>query len=170
MTLLAPTLAAPTLNLVAAEHEPLRPKSVELASGSPERVIALVRGGGSGLRRVGLKKARLKPRRYAAELPFEEPSPGGERRPTYRRTLDTASRHALEVADVDPRRLESVPLTTYERAPQDFETLIGMEGVGARTLHGGKDGTPFKVDALKRLGRFAKSTEPRNGQGLGPGD
>jgi len=61
--------------------------------------------------------------------------------------------------------------------------------------HGGKDGTPFpvdratydrtidtlhramaqakvdrsdKLDALKRLGRFAKKTEPR--QGLGPGD
>src|SRR5262245_9114524 len=106
-----------------------------------------------------------------------------------------------------------VLLTTYERAPQDFETLLGLEGVGARTLralalvseviygtptsmrdparfafaHGGKDGTPFpvdratydrtidtlhramgsahvdrseKLDALKRLGRFARATEP----------
>jgi hypothetical protein len=82
------------------------------------------------------------------------------------------SRHALELRDVDPHRLESVLLTTYERAPQDFETLLGMAGVGARTLralalvseviygtsastrdparfafaHGGKDGTPFPVD------------------------
>jgi len=129
--------------------------------------------------------------------------------------------HALELRDVAPHRLRWVLLTTYERAPQDFETLLGMEGVGARTLralalvseviygtsastrdparfafaHGGKDGTPFpvdratydrtidtlhramaqakvdrsdKLDALKRLGRFAKKTEPR--QGLGPGD
>jgi hypothetical protein len=124
------------------------------------------------------------------------------------------SRHALELRDVDPHRLESVLLTTYERAPQDFETLLGMAGVGARTLralalvseviygtsastrdparfafaHGGKDGTPFpvdratydrtidmlhramahakvdrsdKLDALRRLGRFAKSAEPK---------
>ena len=100
-----------------------------------------------------------------------------------------------------------------ERAPDSFETLLGLEGVGARTLralalvseviygtpastrdparfafaHGGKDGTPFpvdratydrtidalhrtmarahvdrseKIDALKRLSRFAKDTEP----------
>src|SRR4029078_3142841 len=115
------------------------------------------------------------------------------------------------------QRLESVLLTTYERAPQDFETLLGMEGVGARTLralalvseviygtsasmrdparfafaHGGKDRTPFpvdratydrtidtlqramahakvdrsdKLDALKRLGRLAKSTEREAGR------
>jgi hypothetical protein len=183
-------LTAPTLNLVAAEHEPLRSTSVELASGSPDRVITLVRRAGAMER----------------ELPFEVP------------TLDMPQRHALELRDVDPRRLESVLLTTYERAPRDFETRLGMEGVGARTLralalvsevmygtpasmrdparfafaHGGKDGTPFPVDratydrtidtlhramahakvdrserldALKRLGRFAKSTEPGRDSG-----
>jgi len=46
---------------------------------------------------VGLKKARLKTRPYAAELPFEEPSSGGELRPTYLPTLDMPSRHALEL-------------------------------------------------------------------------
>jgi len=76
------------------------------------------------------------------------------------------------IADVNPRYLEKILLKTYERAPEDFETLLGMEGVGARTLralalvseviygtpastrdparfsfaHGGKDGTPFPVD------------------------
>jgi len=60
-------------------------------------VIAQVRGAGAGLRRVGLKKARLKTRPYAAELPFEEPSSGGELRPTYLPTLDMPSRHALEL-------------------------------------------------------------------------
>jgi len=179
-------LTAPTLNLVAAEHGPLRSTSVELASGSPECVLSLVR----------------RARAMQDGLPFDVP------------TLDMPTRHALELQDVDPRRLESVLLTTYERAPQDFETLLGMEGVGARTLralalvseviygtpasmrdparfafaHGGKDGTPFPVDratydrtietlhlamshakvdrsdrldALKRLGRFAKNTEPK---------
>jgi len=200
-------LTAPTLNLVAAEHEPLRTTSVELAAGSPERVISLVRRVGAG----------LKTRPYIPHLPFED-SPwravDDERLPT----LDMPRRHGLELRDVDPRRLESVLLTTYERAPQDFETLLGMEGVGARTLralalvseviygasasmrdparfafaHGGKDGTPFpvdratydrtidtlhramahakvdqsdKLDALKRLGQFAKRTEPGRDNG-----
>ena len=123
------------------------------------------------------------------------------------------SRHQLLLQDVDPRRLQTTLLSTYERAPEDFETLLGLEGVGARTLralalvseviygtpastrdparfafaHGGKDGIPFpvdratydrtidtlhaamaratvdrsdKVDALKRLSRFAKAAEP----------
>jgi hypothetical protein len=59
-------------------------------------------------------------------------------------------RHALELRDVDPRRLESVLLTTYERAPQDFETLLGRD-------------RSDRLDALKRLGRFAKDTEPKAG-------
>ena len=76
------------------------------------------------------------------------------------------------IADVNRQHLEKILLKTYEHAPKDFETLLGMEGVGARTLralalaseviygtpastrdparfsfaHGGKDGTPFPVD------------------------
>ena len=74
--------------------------------------------------------------------------------------------------DVDTRYLSKILLQTYERAPQDFESLLGIEGVGPRTLralalaseliygtkastrdparfafaHGGKDGVPFPVD------------------------
>ena len=165
-------LTAPTLNLVAAEHEPLRSASVELASGSPERVIGLVRRAGAALKSPGLKRPRQKTRPSIAELPFEAPSSRREFRPMDLPTLDMPRRHALELRDVDPHRLESILLTTYERAPQDFETLLGMAGVGARTLralalvsevvygtpastrdparfafaHGGKDGTPFPVD------------------------
>jgi uncharacterized protein len=86
--------------------------------------------------------------------------------------LEMPRRHAVAVADVNPRYLEKILLTTYERAPEDFETLLGMPGVGARTLralalvseivygtpastrdparfsfaHGGKDGFPYPVD------------------------
>jgi uncharacterized protein len=75
-------------------------------------------------------------------------------------------------ADVDPKRLHRILLKTYERQPEDFATLLGMEGVGARTLralsllgelvygapvsikdparfafaHGGKDRHPYPVD------------------------
>ena len=171
---------APTLNLVAAEHDILRSTSVELATDSPERVMSVFRGG----------------------LPFDQPP-----------TLEMPKHHALQLQDIDPRHLHSVLVTTYDRAPKNFEALLGLEGVGPKTLralalvseviygtpastrdparfafaHGGKDGTPFpvdrvtydqtidtlhramarakvdrseKVDALKRLSRFAQSTEP----------
>ena len=70
------------------------------------------------------------------------------------------------------RHLEKILVKTYERAPENFEALLGIEGVGPKTLralalaselvhgtpatmrdparfsfaHGGKDGTPFPVD------------------------
>ena len=86
--------------------------------------------------------------------------------------LELPRRHAVDASDVDPKRLHRILLRTYERAPKDFEALLGIEGVGAKTLralaltselihgtpvshrdparysfaHGGKDGTPFPVD------------------------
>jgi uncharacterized protein len=83
------------------------------------------------------------------------------------------ARHMLfPEMDVDRSRLHKILEQTYERAPEDFETLLGLEGVGPKTLralslaseliygtpastrdparfafaHGGKDGTPFPVD------------------------
>jgi uncharacterized protein len=184
---------ATTLNLVSAEHDPIRRTSVELAGGPPERVTDIIRR----------YSRRPVP---APQLPFEAEATA---------TLNMPARHALQLSDVDPKRLHTILLTTYDRAPQNFETLLGMEGVGARTLralalvseviwgtpastrdparfafaHGGKDGTPFPVDretydktidllhramahatvdrserldALKRLGSFARATEPCN--------
>lgn len=178
-----------TLNLVAAEHASIRDASVELASGPPARVIDVVRR----CIATGSRHPRL---------PFDDVP-----------TLELPKRHALLLEDLDPRRLHTVLLSTYDRAPGNFETLLGLEGVGARTLralalvseviygtaastrdparfafaHGGKDGTPFpvdrgtydrtievlnrataragldrseKVDALKRLARFAQATAP----------
>src|SRR5205085_10851032 len=86
--------------------------------------------------------------------------------------LSMPRRHAVMIGDVNRQHLEKILLKTYDHAPKDFETLLGMEGVGARTLralalaseviygtpastrdparfsfaHGGKDGTPFPVD------------------------
>jgi hypothetical protein len=88
-------------------------------------------------------------------------------------TLEMPRRHHV-VPDVDVTRqyLEKILLRTYERAPENFEALLGIEGVGAKTLralalaseliygqaasvrdparfavaHGGKDGHPFPVD------------------------
>jgi hypothetical protein len=86
--------------------------------------------------------------------------------------LAMPARHLLTARDIDPSRLHKTLLRTYERAPADFESLLGIEGVGPKTLralalvaeliygakasardpasfafaHGGKDGTPFPVD------------------------
>jgi hypothetical protein len=87
--------------------------------------------------------------------------------------LAMPARHMLlPELDVASPYLEKILVKTYERAPEDFETLLGIEGVGPKTLralalaselvhgtvatlrdparfafaHGGKDGTPFPVD------------------------
>jgi hypothetical protein len=86
--------------------------------------------------------------------------------------LTMPRRHAVAIADVNPQHLDKILLKTYERAPEDFETLLGMEGVGAKTVRalalaseviygtpastrdparfsfavGGKDGFPYPVD------------------------
>ena len=48
--------------------------------------------------------------------------------------LELPSRHQVWLADVHPRRLEKIFLSTYERQPQDFRTLLGMKGVGPKTI------------------------------------
>lgn len=81
-------------------------------------------------------------------------------------------RHRVAADDIDPQRLHKILLRTYERAPADFAGLLGIEGMGPKSLraltlvaelihgapastrdparfafaHGGKDGTPFPVD------------------------
>jgi hypothetical protein len=213
-----------TLNLVAAEHDAIRNASVELAAGSPDRVMEVVQRYGQHSPSRRMAPVRRRAASESGRLPFEEPlrlaalaqdepvrlAPLAQDLPP---TLDMPSRHALLLRDFDPRHLRTVLLSTYERAPDSFETLLGLEGVGARTLralalvadviygtpastrdparfafaHGGKDGTPFPVDrvtydqtidtlhramarakvdrserveALKRLSRFSRETEP----------
>jgi hypothetical protein len=86
--------------------------------------------------------------------------------------LELPRRHYLRPEDVKPERLFKIFVKTYERQPEDFKVLLGMEGVGAKTLralsliselvyevpvslrdparysfaHGGKDGHPYPVD------------------------
>lgn len=87
-------------------------------------------------------------------------------------TLTLPTRHAITLEDLDPRYLRKILLRTYEAAPRDFEHLLGLPGVGAKTLralalaaelihgtpastrdparfafaHGGKDRIPYPVD------------------------
>jgi len=86
--------------------------------------------------------------------------------------LTLPRRHQVTAADINPAYLKKILLATYEVAPSDYEALLAIPGVGAKTLralalvseliygakpsfrdparfsfaHGGKDGTPFPVD------------------------
>ena len=88
------------------------------------------------------------------------------------KTLDLPRRPYITLEDIHPDRLARIFTIAYERQPQDFESLLGLEGVGAKTLralsliseliydtpvslrdpasysfaHGGKDGHPYPVD------------------------
>ena len=88
------------------------------------------------------------------------------------KTLTLPARHYLSTDDLHPDSISRILLSTYERQPGDFEELIGLPGVGAKTIralsliselvhgvapsyrdparysfaHGGKDGIPYPVD------------------------
>ena len=88
------------------------------------------------------------------------------------KTLNLPSHHPIGVHDLHPDSLSKILLSTYERQPHGFEELLGLSGVGPKTIralsliselvygvapsyrdparysfaHGGKDGIPYPVD------------------------
>jgi hypothetical protein len=88
------------------------------------------------------------------------------------RSLTLPAHHEVTVRDLHPDSIEKILLKTYEAKPTDFQTLLAMPGVGAKTLralsllaeiaygtpaswrdpakfsfaHGGKDGHPYPVN------------------------
>lgn len=87
-------------------------------------------------------------------------------------TLSLSAQHAVMVKNIRKESLGKIFLKTYEQKPADFERLLGIRGVGPKTIralsliaeliygaqpswddpakfsfaHGGKDGTPYPVD------------------------
>jgi hypothetical protein len=139
---------APTLNLVAAEHEPIRTASVELVTASPDRVMEVVS-------------------RCVDDLPLfpfkETAAPPVPTSPT----LNMPARHGLQLRDFDPRHLRSVLLSTYEQAPKDFET---PRAIRLRARRQGWDAVPGRSRQLRPDDRHAASrhgTCPRGSVGQG---
>lgn len=88
------------------------------------------------------------------------------------KALSLPRRHEILFQDINPDRLYRILVKTYERQPENFETLLGLQGVGPKTIralslvgeiiygkppsftdparfsyaHGGKDGHPYPVD------------------------
>lgn len=133
-----------TLNLVAHENDRVREASAELAREKPEITLAAIE-------RVDPARLRI------SRVPM----------------LSMPRRHELlPEIDVAGPYLGKILLKTYEQGPKDFQALIGIEGVGPKTLRalalasellhgtpiatrdparfayavGGKDGFPYPVD------------------------
>ncbi len=136
------------------------PHSAICAQRREQLVMNLVAGEAAAARSAAAEIAREKPEqvhRQVAEV----------------LRLELPSRHHIDVRrDVNPRNLSKVLLTTYEAQPADFEALLALGGVGAKTIralaliaelahgappsyrdparfsfaHGGKDGHPYPVD------------------------
>jgi hypothetical protein len=89
------------------------------------------------------------------------------------KTLNLPRRAYISLEDIHPDRLGKIFLAAYEHKPEGFESLLALEGIGAKTLralsliselvyetpvslrdpasysfaHGGKDGHPYPVDS-----------------------
>src|SRR5205085_3323961 len=107
-----------------------------------------------------------------AEVRSASATLAGQRPEVTLEALEMPRHHHIVGDDINPRYLSKILLQTYENPPADFEALLAMPGVGAKTLralaltselvygtrasfrdparysfaHGGKDGTPFPVD------------------------
>jgi hypothetical protein len=110
-------------------------------------------------RKASAQAAALHPDRLIAEVKKIE-------------TLALPERHHILLENLDSTRLHGILLATHERQPAGFEQLLGMAGVGPKTIralslvselvyaappsfrdparfsfaHGGKDGHPYPVD------------------------
>jgi len=86
--------------------------------------------------------------------------------------MHLGAHHHVDLNELNPERIGRILLRTYEGQPEDFERLLGMEGIGPKTMralallselvygvapsfrdparfsfaHGGKDGHPYPVD------------------------
>jgi hypothetical protein len=49
-------------------------------------------------------------------------------------TLFAPARHPVLSLDVNEKRLKSILVNTHEQHPQDFETLLGLPGIGPATV------------------------------------
>ena len=135
--------------------------AVAIQALSSTRVLNLVAGEAEGNRSGSTAATGLAPRELLAEL---------SRAP--RDVLVLPRRHDVRPGDIAPAYLERILLRTYERRPENYESLVALPGVGAKTLralslvseliygqpasfrdparfsyaHGGKDGHPYPVN------------------------
>jgi uncharacterized protein len=136
------------------------PHAAIASDGSAQRVLNLVAAESSGARAASTEFARAEPRDVGREIARVI-------------TMALPSRHWVDIKeDINPGHLQKVLLSTYEAAPENFERLLSLPGVGPKTVralalvadvvygspasvrdparfsfaHGGKDGHPYPVN------------------------
>jgi len=134
------------------------PHKAILSDGTGE-VLNLVAFEGEKAREVCVEIAKQKPESAVVQLKRV-------------RELTLSPHHHIDLTSLNPERIGKILLKTYEEQPEDFELLLGMPGVGPKTMralallselvygvapsfrdparfsfaHGGKDGHPYPVD------------------------
>jgi hypothetical protein len=147
------------LNMVAQEAADCRQMSARLAGEPPEKLVR------------ELKRLQASSSLQDESRSFPE-AEGFNSQEYSMQALELPARHHLDLSDIHPDNLARIFLRTYEQPPADFERLLGMEGVGAKSIralalvsellygakasvrdparfsfaHGGKDGHPYPVD------------------------
>ncbi len=131
----------------------------EAAPGEQLCFLNMVAREAEASRRASVQVAALDPERILREV---QAGP----------SLFLPAHHPVRTVDIDPKRLSRILRVLHEHSPADFERLLGLQGVGPRTIrslaliaeliydarqcrrdpatfsyaHGGKDGHPFPVD------------------------
>ena len=135
------------------------PHTAICASRTEDRVLNMVAREGQSARETSTIISREKPDMLVKELKTIQ-------------TLSLPVRHQILARDINPDRLYKTLLKTYENQSQNFEALLGIQGVGPKTIraiallseliygaevsfrdparfsfaHGGKDGHPYPVN------------------------
>lgn len=135
------------------------PHSAVCSDEKADRALNMVASEAAASRAASAGIARDRPEKAVAEFARAE-------------ELGMPARHPVLEVDISPAYLNKILLKTYERQPEGFEQLLGIEGVGGKTIralamiadlvygapmstrdpaaysfaHGGKDGTPYPVD------------------------
>ncbi len=130
-----------------------------IASERKEKVINLIAKESEEARKINAKIACEKPEKTIKEI-------------KKLKSLKLDQRHQILLSDIQPENLNKILLSTYEQKPKNFEALLGIKGVGPKTIraltliseiiyktpysirdpatfsfaHGGKDGIPYPIN------------------------
>jgi hypothetical protein len=147
------------LNMVARESEENRLRSVEIAKLHPDKIMKEFKSAGEDLAKIEKQLSFG----FAVEDDIDASLP--------REKLIFPAHHEIRREDFNVKRLNKLMRTIYENPPADYQQLLGIAGVGPKTVralsllselifeapisrrdpafyshaHGGKDGHPFPV-------------------------
>jgi len=121
-------------------------------------------------------------RNLVAELSLRSPSKNSRDLFILKESINKLpARHRVLLSDINPKYVDKIFLKTYENKPDNFSSLLSLDGIGEKTIralalisdllygekvsfrdparfsfaHGGKDGYPYKIN----LGHYQKTID-----------